>query len=96
MRPNARGEQGVGCQRKLIQATASPKLFSLIHRAAAHSNISVSGFVRRALADHVGRIELPPGLASEIQEDIAGTLTWGYPSPVSVIPASQSTLAGEG
>jgi hypothetical protein len=95
MRSNAKGGPGVGGHRKPIQAAASPRLFSLIHRAAAHSNISVSGFVRRALADYVGRIELPPELVIEIQADVADTVAWGHPSPASVIP-TKSTPAGEG
>lgn len=88
MRSNAKGGQGVGGHRKLIQATASARLFSLVHRAAAHSGISVSGFLRRALADYVGRIELPPDLAREIQADVAATVTWGHPSPVNIVAPS--------
>lgn len=95
MRTHAKGGPDVGGKRKPIQAAASPRLFSLIHRAAAHSNISVSGFVRRALADYVGRIELPPELVLEIQADVADTVAWGRPSPASVIPAPSTTI-GEG
>ena len=93
MRSNAKGGPGVGGHRKPIQAAASPRLFFLIHRAAAHSGISVSGFLRRALADYASRIELPPGLAREIQAEVAATVAWGYPSPVNMTAASS---AGEG
>jgi len=92
MRSNARGRQGVGGHRKLIQASASSRLFFLIHRAAAHSNVSVSGFVRRALAHYVDRIDLPSELEDEIRAEVAGTVTWGHPSPIVV----DLSTAGEG